>query len=171
MEMPVHGFQTVDSLDFRRGMSRLGAAVNIVTTKAEDGPYGFTASAVCSVSDTPAMLLACLNRASSCFPAFEKARYFGVNTLSPGHEALSNLFGGKTAMAERFAGGQWKEGRSGAPLLADALVHFECELVQSLDLGTHRVLFGRVIGLATGDCEEALFYVARRYATLSARQA
>ncbi|NIJ60272.1 flavin reductase (DIM6/NTAB) family NADH-FMN oxidoreductase RutF [Pseudochelatococcus lubricantis] len=33
--------------------------------------YGFTASAVCSVSDTPATLLVCINRASSSFPAFE----------------------------------------------------------------------------------------------------
>lgn len=86
MDMSVHGFPTVASLDARRGMSRLGGAVNIVTTKAEDGPYGFTASAVCSVSDTPAMLLACLNRASSCFPAFEEARYFRANTLSPSRE-------------------------------------------------------------------------------------
>nr|WP_281029361.1 flavin reductase family protein [Rhizobium sullae] len=48
---------------------------------------------------TPATLLACINRMRSCFPAFETTRFFCVNTLAPSHEALSNLFGGKTAMA------------------------------------------------------------------------
>lgn len=162
-----HSFETVESSEFRHGMSRLGAAVNIITTRADDGPYGFTASAVCSVSDTPATLLACINRTSSCFPAFETARFFCVNTLAPSHEALSNLFGGKTAMAERFASGRWAEGRTGAPVLEDALVSFECELTHSIDQGTHRVLFGRVTSVGAADNQEALLYCARRYVVVS----
>ena len=34
-------------------MARLGAAVNVVTTDGPAGRYGFTASAVCSVTDDP----------------------------------------------------------------------------------------------------------------------
>lgn len=139
-----------------------------MTTRAGDGPYGFTASAVCSVSDTPATLLACINRTSSCFPAFETARFFCVNTLAPSHEALSNLFGGKTPMAERFATGGWVEGNTGAPVLEDALVSFECELTNALDQGTHRVLFGRVIGVNAAESQDALLYCARRYVTVGA---
>ncbi len=163
-----HNFETVESTVFRHGMSRLGAAVNIITTRAVDGPCGFTASAVCSVSDTPATLLACINRTNSCFPAFETARFFCVNTLAPSHEALSNLFGGKTAMTERFATGNWVEGKTGAPVLEDALVSFECELAHAVDQGTHRVLFGRVLGLCAGGNEEALLYCARRYLKVGA---
>ena len=166
MGMIDHSFETVESLEFRHGMSRLGAAVNIVTTRAGDGPYGFTASAVCSVSDTPATLLACINRTSSCFPAFEAARFFCVNTLAPGHVALSNLFGGKTPMAERFATGGWVEGNTGAPVLEDALVSFECELTNALDQGTHRVLFGRVLRVNVAEKQEALLYYAKRYVTI-----
>jgi flavin reductase len=166
MGMMGHSFETVESTVFRHGMSRLGAAVNIVTTRADDGPYGFTASAVCSVSDTPATLLACLNRTSSCFPAFDTARFFCVNTLAPSHEALSNLFGGKTAMAERFAAGGWTEGSTGAPVLKDALVSFECELTNALDQGTHRVLFGRVLRVNVAESQEALLYCAKRYVTI-----
>jgi flavin reductase len=169
MEMGImgHRFDTVESTEFRRGMSRFGAAVNIVTTRVDDGPFGFTASAVCSVSDTPATLLACINRASSCFPAFQTARFFCVNTLAPSHEALSNLFGGKTAMAERFSSGRWIEGRTGAPVLEDALVSFECELTHAVDEGTHRVLFGRVIGIGSTDSQAALLYCARRYVAVA----
>lgn len=67
MNMVNHRFDIVDKATFRNGMSRLGSAVNVVTTRYDDKRYGFTASAVCSVSDTPATLLVCLNRASSCF--------------------------------------------------------------------------------------------------------
>lgn len=156
-------FEAVESRSFRDGMSRLGTAVNIVTTRGGDGPYGFTASAVCSVSDTPATLLACINRSNSCFPAFETARFFCVNTLAPGHEALSNLFGGKTAMADRFSAASWIEGKSGVPVLDDALVSFECSLSHAIDEGTHRVLFGRVIAIRTSSQEAALLYCSRRY--------
>ena len=42
---------------FRGAMARLGAAVNLVTTDGPAGPAGFTATAVCSVSDSPATLI------------------------------------------------------------------------------------------------------------------
>ena len=53
---------------FREAMSRLGAAVHIVTTAGPAGMAGFTATAVCSVSDAPPMLLVCLNRKSQGGP-------------------------------------------------------------------------------------------------------
>ncbi|MDG9697424.1 flavin reductase, partial [Streptomyces sp. DH17] len=40
-------------------MANLGAAVNVVTSAGDAGRVGFTATAVCSVSDTPPMLLVC----------------------------------------------------------------------------------------------------------------
>jgi len=162
-----HRFETVESKEFRNGMSRLGAAVNIVTTRSGDGPFGFTASAVCSVSDAPPTLLACINRASSCFPAFETARYFCVNTLALGHESLSDLFGGRTPMVERFASGRWIEAKTGAPVLEDALVSFECEIAHAFNQGTHRVILGRVIDIRRSEQEAALLYWARRYVVCS----
>ena len=48
---------TVDQAQFREAMSRLGAAVHVVTTAGPAGIAGFTATAVVSVSDQPATLL------------------------------------------------------------------------------------------------------------------
>ncbi len=47
---------------YRDAMARLGAAVSIVTTDGPAGRAGFTASAVCSVTDDPPTLLVCMNR-------------------------------------------------------------------------------------------------------------
>ncbi|KAJ32792.1 FMN reductase [Agrobacterium tumefaciens] len=153
----------VDKTTFRNGMSRLGSAVSVVTTLSAGKRCGFTASAVCSVSDTPPTLLVCINRASSCFPAFENARHFCVNTLMPGQEYLSNLFGGKTSTEDRFALGDWREGLTGVPVLANASVSFECELTNAVDEATHRVLFGRVIGISEHEEQATLLYCMRRY--------
>lgn len=93
----------VDQQTFRDAMSCMGAAVNIITTDGPAGRAGFTASAVCSVTDTPPTLLVCLNRGASVWPVFNENRTLCVNTLSAGQEPLSNLFGGKTPMEHRFA--------------------------------------------------------------------
>lgn len=156
-------FELVDRTTFRNGMSRLGSAVSVVTTLAGGNSYGFTASAVCSVSDTPATLLVCINRASSTFPAFETARHFCVNTLMPGQEEIANVFGGKRPVADRFSVGQWIEGHTGTPVLADASVSFECQLTNVVDQATHRVLFGRVIDMRENMEEGTLLYCRRRY--------
>ena len=53
---------------FREAMSRLGAAVHVVTTAGPGGKTGFTATAVCSVSDAPPTISVCLNRRSQGGP-------------------------------------------------------------------------------------------------------
>ena len=57
---------------YREGMSNLAGAVNIVTTNGPAGKAGFTATAVCSVSDNPATLLVCLNRSASVYDVFNQ---------------------------------------------------------------------------------------------------
>jgi flavin reductase len=59
---------------------------------------GFTASAVCSVTDIPPTLLVCLNRSASVYDAFQENKMLCVNSLSRSQESLANLFGGRTPM-------------------------------------------------------------------------
>jgi len=40
---------------------------------------------------------------------------------------------------------------------------FDCELIDTKDLATHRVLFGKVTGLRMGDNLRPLIYHARGY--------
>lgn len=161
MNMLDRRFDIADKTTFRNGMSRLGTSVNVVSTIAGGKRYGFTASAVCSVSDTPPTLLVCINRASSCFPAFENAGYFCVNTLMPSQEDIANAFGGLIPTEDRFSFGQRHEGMTGSPVLHGASVSFECELVSAVDQATHRVMFGRVIGIRENENRSALLYCMR----------
>ncbi len=99
--------------DYRDAMARLAAAVNIITTDGPSGRAGFTATAVCSVTDEPPTLLVCLNRSASAHPIVTANGQLCVNTLAGAQRDLSNLFGGKTPMAERFAAAQWRTGGTG----------------------------------------------------------
>jgi flavin reductase len=80
---------TVPAAVFRDAMSRLGAAVHVVTSDGPAGKIGFTATAVVSVSDQPPTLLVCLNRRSASAPVLSTNRVFCVNTLRADEEAWS----------------------------------------------------------------------------------
>ncbi|RMX04937.1 pyrimidine utilization flavin reductase protein F [Corticibacter populi] len=160
MPPPVGGLSRED---YRNAMARLGAAVNIITTDGPGGRAGFTASAVSSVTDTPPTLLVCLNRSASVYPAFRDNQALCVNTLGPGHQHLSNLFGGKTPMAQRFAACDWKTAASGAPILAQAAVSFDCRVTSRTCIGTHEVLFCQVLAVELGAGTGSLVYFDRRY--------
>lgn len=152
---------------FRDGMAKMGAAVNIITTDGPAGRAGFAATAVCSVTDSPATLLICLNRSASVFDAVTANGVVCVNVLASRHEGLSNLFGGKTPVDERFAAAEWIEGVAGVPVLRDALVSFECRISHQSDMGTHRVLYCTVEAVHDGETADALIYYRRAYRHVS----
>ncbi|WP_354123413.1 flavin reductase family protein [Burkholderia ambifaria] len=64
-------------------MSRIGAAVNIITTTTPSGDVGMTVSAVCSVTDDPATVLVCIGRSSRQYLATSARRASSVSTSFP----------------------------------------------------------------------------------------
>ncbi|EQM77156.1 NADH-dependent FMN reductase RutF [Stutzerimonas stutzeri] len=156
--------------DYRDAMARLAAAVNVITTDGPCGRAGFTATAVCSVTDDPPTLLVCLNRSASPHPAVIGNGTLCINTLASDHQALSNLFGGKTPMAERFAAASWSTWATGAPVLDDAVASFDCRISQISSVGTHDILYCEVLALRRRDSADGLVYFDRRYHEVSATQ-
>jgi flavin reductase len=159
------GAASVASEAYRDAMARLASAVHLVTTDGLGGRAGFTASAVCSVSDAPPTLLVCLNRASSAYPAFARNTRLCVNTLSADQQAVAGAFGGRTPMEARFAAIAWRPDPAGVPLLDGALLAFSCRIVRRVSAGTHDVLFCEVEALADASGGDALVYAASAAAT------
>jgi len=156
---------SVEPLVFRDAMSRLGAAVHIVTTAGIAGKTGFTATAVCSVSDQPATLLVCLNRRSNSGPLLAQNGVFCVNTLGASEEKLADVFAGRRGaqLHERFAMGEWTTLKTGAPVLASAVVAFDCRTVEIKAVASHNVIFGVVEAVRLGPGGPALVYHDRAY--------
>jgi len=156
---------SIEPAAFREAMSRLGAAVHVVTTAGVAGKTGFTATAVCSASDRPAMLLVCLNRRSTSAPLLAQNGVFCVNTLGAGEEKLADLFAGRSGaqLAERFSLGEWTTLKTGAPVLATAIVAFDCRTVETKAMASHNVVFGAVEAVRIGQGGPALVYHERAY--------
>ncbi len=153
----------IEATDFRNAMSLLTSAVSVITTAGLTGRYGFTASAVCSVTDTPPTLLVCMNQASSSHVHFVENKVLSVNVLSAQHQHISTAFSSCLSPEERFKHGVWTELETGAPVLKDALVNFDCEIEQVQAVGTHTIFICRIVAIQQGQHEHSLVYFNRAY--------
>ncbi len=155
----------IDRKSYRDAMARLGAAVSIITTVGAGGQRGFTASAVCSVTDDPPTLLLCVNRTSDSHDPLKTNGVLCVNTLSASQEDLSGIFAGITGIlgADRFQHGEWGTLETGCPVLRDAVVSFDCRITEVTEIGTHTVFFCQVLAIQTGASHEGLIYFGRAY--------
>ena len=150
---------------FRDAMARLGAAVNVIATDGPGGRRGFTASAVCSVTDEPPTLLVCVNRNNDSYAALRANGVLCVNTLSARQQDISAVFAGTsgTSGEERFRFGDWDTVQTGAPALRGAVASFDCRVVQVTEVGTHSVFFCEVVAIRHGPQHEGLIYFGRGY--------
>ena len=154
----------IEATDFRNAMSLLTTAVNVVTTEGASGLHGFTASAVCSVTDTLPTLLVCMNQSSRSHTHFIENKTLCVNVLGAQYEQISNAFASsKLSSEDRFKLGVWTTLETGSPVLEDALVSFDCEIEQIQEVGTHSVFMCSVVAIKQSQQDESLVYFNRAY--------
>jgi flavin reductase len=160
--------KSVEQKVFREAMSRLGAAVHVITTDGHAGKTGFTATAVVSVSDSPPTLLVCLNRGATSMPILRGNGVFCVNTLRAGDELIADTFAGRTKVArdERFNTGEWKVLSTGSPALMSAVVALDCRVIEIKAVASHDIYFGIVEAIHQGEPGPALVYHDRLYKQL-----
>ena len=162
---------TQNQLDFREGMSRMGAGVNLITTDGTAGKHGFVASAVCSVTDEPPTLLVCVNRSSFVHDKFLDNRTLCVNVLAAHHQELSNIFARFVPDVDRFSYGEWITEETGAPVLQDANVAFDCRIGSVVEQGSHSVMFCNIQAVhLPKKPDRGLVYFSRDYHHLKTHQ-
>lgn len=155
--------------EFRLGMRRLPAAVTVVTCRHEGRYWGLTATAVTSLSAEPPSLLTCVNRDASAHKAILDAKAFGINVLPHDKIALARLFASRRPedRDKRFGTDKWVELTTGAPVLNDAIVGFDCTLDQAIVYASHSILIGQVQDIKIGDIHKHLMYLEGEFADLA----
>lgn len=155
--------------DFRNAMAQLGSAITIITTDGPAGRFGFTASAVCSVTDSPPTLLVCMNRSSFAHSKFKENGVLCVNVLSARHQALSAVFANSQLRSEeRFQHEQWLALKTGSPALISAVASVDCTISASHEVGSHSVFYCEVRQIRQDQPGDGLVWFNRRFHTLSA---
>ncbi|WP_338534328.1 4-hydroxyphenylacetate 3-monooxygenase reductase subunit [Leclercia adecarboxylata] len=152
-------------LRFRDAMASLSAAVNVITTDGDAGRCGITATAVCSVTDTPPSVMVCLNANSAMNPVFQGNGKLCINVLNHEQEFMARHFAGMTGMAmeERFTFSCWQKGSLAQPVLKEALASLEGEISQVQTIGTHLVYLVAIKHIHLSPEGHGLIYFKRRF--------
>ena len=164
---------TINTDEFRAAMRHLAGHVCLITTTGTDGKRnGLTATAVCSVSAEPPTLLCSIFTGTECNKIIQDSKRFAVNVLSQSDKPLADRFAGPIRGDERFAAGEWQTLETGAPVLQSALAGIDCQLVKTVEMNTHSILFGEIQGVSGSDShQKPLLYAHGNYGRFSKRQA
>lgn len=137
-----------DTGALRKTFGTFVTGVTVVTTmEGRSTPRGFTANSFTSVSLDPPLVLVCLSRKASSFQAFMEGESFCVNILSQGQRKIASVFASKSD--DKFAGIEWRSGKTGSPVLAQVSAWMDCGANQRIEAGDHVILMGEVVEFAT----------------------
>ena len=133
-----------DDRRLRNAFGQFPTGVAIITTVTGAGErLGMTIGSFGSLSLDPPLILFSIHRRANSFAAWQQAKAYAVNILHEAQEELSNRFA--TAKGEKWAGLTPRAGKTGAPLLPNAVVALECEPYGRYDGGDHEIFVGRVL--------------------------
>jgi flavin reductase (DIM6/NTAB) family NADH-FMN oxidoreductase RutF len=159
---PDLGTSQLASPDLLRSVFRQHAAgVAVITARGENGPVGFTATSLSSVSAQPPMLSFGISTGASSWPAISGAGHVGVHILGEHQEQLAATFA--RSGADRFgAPTAWREGPEGVPVLDGVLAWLVCRVVARVPAGDHRIVLAEVVlGDPAGSGRPLLYHQGR----------
>lgn len=152
------------SLSFRRAAAAYPTGVTVVTCfDGEGGVHGMTANSFVTVSAEPPTVLVSVRRGGRMHALLSKERRYGINVLGAGDEWISRHFAGQpsAAGAPRFCAPAAAEVEAPVPLLADAVAHFACRVVQTVDVHDHTLFIAAVVAWDASAEAALLFYRSR----------
>jgi flavin reductase (DIM6/NTAB) family NADH-FMN oxidoreductase RutF len=150
--------------EFRAALGRFASGVTVITVPtSEGGVHGMTASAFCSVSLRPPMVLVCVDHLAETYLHLREHGCFGVSVLKEDQEALSEFFADpeRNPDAAYRLGIKYVEMKSGMPVLADALAKLDCTVVDAHPAGDHTIFVGSVNEVALEKGVPLLYFRGR----------
>jgi flavin reductase (DIM6/NTAB) family NADH-FMN oxidoreductase RutF len=125
---------------------RLSYGVYVVGVAHGEKRNAFTAAWIMQASFDPLLLALSINPDNASYPLLQASGGFTVNVLRREQQELARRLGTRSGREQdKLAGLRWRPGRTGGPILDDALAYFDCELEGRLRAGDHELLLGRVI--------------------------
>jgi 3-hydroxy-9,10-secoandrosta-1,3,5(10)-triene-9,17-dione monooxygenase reductase component len=146
---------------FRDALGKFATGVAFITAAPDGEPAGLIVNSLASVSLEPPLVSFSPARSSLTWSRMRRTGRFGVNVLGRQHQQFA--IRATPAGSDRFAGLDWEFGRSGVPLVIDALASLECEIVAEHPAGDHWIVVGRVDDLRTSSSEEPLVFYAGEF--------
>lgn len=107
----------------------------------------FTAAWVMQASFDPVLLVFSINPEHYSYQLLRDGGICSINVLSREQMPIADHFG-QPGIKDKMAGFQWRKAVTGAPILADSLVYFDCEVSHYSYAGDHELAICRVVSAA-----------------------
>jgi flavin reductase (DIM6/NTAB) family NADH-FMN oxidoreductase RutF/rubredoxin len=134
----------------RHALHKLSYGIYILTTEVEGTPFGCIINTAFQITAEPARIAISCNRDNFTNQKIEVSRKFGVSALAEDCDAdLIGTFGYKSGKdVDKFVDHPASAGtKLGLPLFPNqSVATFECRVEQKLDVGTHTLFIGQVVG-------------------------
>lgn len=154
----------------RAAARRFASGVTIAAASDGQVVHAITATAFCSLSLKPPLVLLSVNRAGQLLRLVRRAGHFGVSVLGEGHRDLGEWASRSGRVPEAtLAAWETRTARTGAPLIPGAAAWFDCVLESLADHGDHTLLIGRVVDAGTDATVRPLLYFDGAYHALGER--
>jgi flavin reductase (DIM6/NTAB) family NADH-FMN oxidoreductase RutF/rubredoxin len=133
----------------------------IITVRDQDRINGQIANTVFQVTAEPKTITVCINKENLTHEMIMRAKRFGVCILSTDTPMdIIGLFGFKSGRdTDKFAGLDYINAQGGSPIIIDhCLGYLECNVKQTVDVGTHTMFIGDVIDAMVFKKDKPLTY-------------
>jgi flavin reductase (DIM6/NTAB) family NADH-FMN oxidoreductase RutF len=124
----------------------------IVTVRSPEAEMsGCLAGFVTQCSIDPPNFLVCISKVNHTFGVAERSPGMGLHLLGGQQVDLARLFGEETGdVVDKFASVDWRLGVTGAPLLVDAAVSMEGQVLGHFSVGDHEAFVMRGVRAVAG---------------------
>jgi flavin reductase len=127
---------------FKAAMRRLAGGVCVITTFDDGLPFGFTSTAVSSVTADPPTLLVGVNQSARTHEAIKHSGAFAVNFLAMEQSNVSAIFASKSP--NKFENMPYRMVQ-GCPILRGTCGYVVCKVSGSFVEGSHTLFLGRLL--------------------------
>jgi flavin reductase (DIM6/NTAB) family NADH-FMN oxidoreductase RutF len=144
--MPRAGGGAISPPDVAELFRRLTLGVYAIGVSAGQRQDVFTAAWLTQVSFDPLLLALSINPENASYQLLHASGGFTVNVLTDSQLEWARRFGTRSGRDEnKLVGIRWRPGRTGAPILEQALAYFDCALEGRHRAGDHELVVGRVV--------------------------
>jgi len=149
---------------FRAAARQVASGVTVVTAAHGERCHAVTATAFCTLSLDPPLVLLALDRAGQLLQLVRGARHIGVNVLGRDQQHLGEWAATRgRRMGRTLPGVETISGVTGAPLIAGTIAWFDCEVESESEHGDHALVVARVVEAWSGPAGEPLVYYQGTY--------
>lgn len=157
----------VGNAEFRAAMSGMAASVSVVTARRGGERIGRTVTSMLSLSMNPPTILVSIDIMSRLADLIAKTGGFSLALLAEDQAEVADAFAGRVEPEARFGAGRWSEWPSGHPMLLGAVTALDCDVIGSIETGTHVLFAGAVIEAETTGGRSPLLWQRHQYHTLA----